>query len=318
MTTRIAPLLLTAFIIISCSSSPEEDFEKAASENSVTAYEQFIEKHSESEFANKAQLQIYETEYADLKNEDDDLILEKYALENPQSPYTKELLDLSKTLAYQKISKSTNRDELISFINRFPESEQADSVVVSLLESAYDEAVSKKDVATFKTALSGIPIIDENSIDQMAASLSLYIQAMVEARKARQIENTLESANSFEKSGQIFNRAAATLNAIAVTYPPNHSPQKYHELSGYAYCLSTNRVVKEMLRLQFSAMRSGRTESSADIMKTQDEIIEDYGGRRDKLYENTISALRKANLVSLANQVEQSNLQLCVDEDKFD
>lgn len=52
-----AELLILSFLLIGCNSA-EKDYEKAQQENTVQAYEKFIEKHPQSDFVNDAKSNI--------------------------------------------------------------------------------------------------------------------------------------------------------------------------------------------------------------------------------------------------------------------
>jgi len=124
---KIFILLLTCFIFISSCTNPEKDFQKAKEENTITAYQEFIDKHPKSEFTETAKDILYRLAYSEVKETNDIAKCDEYLESYPRSEYcdsVKAIIDsLEKSKVqiiylFPEILSYTQRLELLDFFKR--------------------------------------------------------------------------------------------------------------------------------------------------------------------------------------------------------
>jgi len=174
--------------IISCR-SPEKDFEKAKSENTIEVYEDFIKKYPESEFVEEAHKIVCDLAFNEAKAKNTIEAFENYINKYPESDHIDEAKKMILDIAYNDALKENTIEVYENFIKKYPESEFVEEVHKIVCDLAFNEAKAKNTIEAFENYINKYP--ESNHIDE-AKKMILDI-AYNDALK----ENTIKAFNDF-------------------------------------------------------------------------------------------------------------------------
>ena len=95
--------MLLFFLLISCSTA-KKDWDAAQQLDTISSYQQFIEKHPESEHANKAQYRIKAIKWQEVKTIDTIEAYTEYLSHNPSGSYSTEAKKRIEELEWKKVT----------------------------------------------------------------------------------------------------------------------------------------------------------------------------------------------------------------------
>lgn len=132
-TLRLAVAVVAPFMLFGCA-NPEADWQKAEAENTEAAYQAFLEKHPEGEWAERAQAQLDALKDArDWENAQTADAIEaynNYLLAHPAGAHMGEarqrITELEQEAAWGAAQRAGTREALEDFLARYPDAPQAD------------------------------------------------------------------------------------------------------------------------------------------------------------------------------------------------
>jgi len=136
---KIIPLFLCFLVFISCSGE-NKDWKNAESENSITAYEDFLKQYPQGEFADEAQLQIEAIyfEKAEAVN-----TIEAYAdflKHYSEGEFADEAQSQIKAIYFEKAEAANTIEAYADFLKRYSEGEFADKARFKIEAIYFDQA----------------------------------------------------------------------------------------------------------------------------------------------------------------------------------
>jgi hypothetical protein len=183
---KLCLLLFAVLIFNSSCSDTEKDFQRAKEENNVIVLQEFINKHSKSEFTDEAKEILYRLAYFEVKETNDISKYEEYLRLYPQSVYCDSVSIRIDSLQFYNFKYKTNTDSLKAFKNKYPESfyiTTIDYIIDSLKKSSVNikyfvpATFSKDDkfelLTFFKSSIenSGLIVVDSQEAPTINISL---------------------------------------------------------------------------------------------------------------------------------------------------
>ncbi len=144
----IIPLFLCFLVFISCSSE-KKDWKNAESENSITAYEDFLNRYSEGEFTDEARSRI-ETIYfekAEAANtiEAFDDFLKRYS----EGDFADKARFKIETLYFEKAEAANTIEAFDDFLKRYPEGDFADKAHFKIETIYFNQAKAANSINAY-------------------------------------------------------------------------------------------------------------------------------------------------------------------------
>jgi hypothetical protein len=129
MTVRYTTTLIVAGLLIGCS-NPQADYDAARSQDTVEAYQSFIDQYPDNPLAEQARQRIREIQESRAWQQAQDSgtieAYQRFLQQYPQSPHEKEANDALRSLqadaSWMQLRGSQDIGALQNFINRFPDS----------------------------------------------------------------------------------------------------------------------------------------------------------------------------------------------------
>lgn len=157
-------LFIISLLFISCDTA-ERDWENAVSDDTIIAYELFLEKHPDYEDIKKAQSRLEELyrpidwKKALVENSID--AYENYLQKHPNSEYTEEahekLDELYLPINYEKAKSTKTAEGYLSFLKRHSSSKEAGEILTLLKPLLYKDALSKNTIEDYERYLRYFP-----------------------------------------------------------------------------------------------------------------------------------------------------------------
>ncbi len=129
---------LVAFIVTLASCSFEKrDWEKAESENTIQAYETFLEKYPKSTFADTARLKIEELEFNEAESKNTIEAYEAFLKKYPAGEHASKARILTEVLYFKKAESENTLKTFEDFLQRFPDGSLIDNAYRKMQELYY-------------------------------------------------------------------------------------------------------------------------------------------------------------------------------------
>jgi uncharacterized protein YlxP (DUF503 family) len=171
------PLLLCLLVSISCSGE-KKDWKNAQSENSITAYEDYLKQYPQGEFADEARSQI-------------------------------------ETIHFEKAETANTIEAYADFLERYPQGELADRVRSTVQGIHFDKAKATNSVESYQDFLDKYP---EGEIADQARKMLEEIYPSFSSQKVLRIESASSVVGTGEVSftkGSKSNTLKITINVTA-------------------------------------------------------------------------------------------------------
>lgn len=127
MKTKIFSLLLLSIMLISCNSE-KADFEKAEAENSIPAYEAFLEKYPRGEYREVTAQRLEKLAYQFAREKDSVQYYREFKAKYPGSPYLDSLKTRLQELEFFHALEKDDLQAYRTFIKEYPGSEYESSI----------------------------------------------------------------------------------------------------------------------------------------------------------------------------------------------
>lgn len=165
-----APFIFVIILIVlgSCTSN-QKDWKKAKQLNTITGYENFINKYPKSEFIDSANYFIEKLYFQKCLIENTKSIYGDYLRKFPDSKLADSALHKIELLDFQEVISANSDSSYYDFLNNYPESNLTDSVTILLEKLEFDRSVALGSVFNFISFMKKYPksiYLDELEINQ--------------------------------------------------------------------------------------------------------------------------------------------------------
>lgn len=127
MKTKIFSLLLLSIMLISCNSE-KADFEKAEAENSIPAYEAFLEQYPRGEYMEVAAQRLEKLEYEFARGKNELPYYRQFKAKYPNSQYIDSLKNRLQEMEFFDALAKDDLQAYQTFIKEYPDSEYESSI----------------------------------------------------------------------------------------------------------------------------------------------------------------------------------------------
>lgn len=148
----IIPLFLCFLVFISCS-SVKEDWQKAESENSVQAYQEFVVKHPNNTLAAEAKQKIMELSFAEAEAKETPQALNKFIIRFRKGPLVEKARRKLEDHYYQVAENKNTIVAYEKFVKRFPKSEHSEQAKAKMEAMYFEQAERVNTYASYRTFL---------------------------------------------------------------------------------------------------------------------------------------------------------------------
>jgi len=187
--TKMFVISVLIFIMVGCASMLSR-YNKVKEIDTIEAYEEFIQKYPDSEFAKEAKKSIEELKYEKTKSENTIEAFQRFIEKYPGTEFLKEANKRIEKLEYEK-SKSENTIEAFQrFIERYPDTEFLKKANEGIEELEYEKAKSKNTIEAYQR------FMDKRPDSKFASEARDKIETQKDFKTAK-TENTIKAFEKF-------------------------------------------------------------------------------------------------------------------------
>lgn len=139
MAGRVIWLIVIGLLFSGCA-SVESRWKAAQKQDSVAAYEAFIQKFPKSEYVASAHKRVEEIEFERASNVGTEMALEAYLKAYPKGSCSRMAMTLMEQLAFKAARTAGSETTWESFLSRFPKSESSPEAITELRRLRYENA----------------------------------------------------------------------------------------------------------------------------------------------------------------------------------
>jgi len=153
--------IVFCILLFSGCANVQQDWESAKEQNTLSAYQSFLEKRPRSEYDNKARTTIDTIGWNKAQEEDSIDGYERYISANKRGDHVKEartrLKEVKEDLVWEQVFKTGTEYAFKTFVRKYPKSKHVPKAEKWLALLAWNEAVKKDSLFAYKSYLSKYP-----------------------------------------------------------------------------------------------------------------------------------------------------------------
>jgi hypothetical protein len=153
-TSLFTSIFLVGILFFTGCATTQRDWEKAAQQNNISAYQLFIKTHSDSEYVKQADDRIEQIRYEKAKTSQSENELKAFLKQYPATSHTAEINELIMQVA---LRNSVSESMCSDFLSRFPNSNLSPQVATKLREIRYKAARSAKTATSYEKFINEYP-----------------------------------------------------------------------------------------------------------------------------------------------------------------
>jgi hypothetical protein len=132
----LSVLLLFSLVVVFSCNREQNDFEKAKKENTVQAFEEFVLKYPDSEFAASAKAKIDSLQYEAVISENNLESYREFIQSHPDHPLALDAKQRMEPLVFEEAKNKGTAYALESFLAEYPDNSKRDSLI-GVIEKLY-------------------------------------------------------------------------------------------------------------------------------------------------------------------------------------
>ncbi len=336
-------LIILAVLIAGCASQ-ESMFNKAKKDNSVEAYENFLQKYPDGEFSVQAKSQLAKLEYQQTKKINSIEAYEKYLEKYPDSEFSVQAKSQLAKLEYQQAKKINSIEAYEKYLEKYPDNEFSNEVKTQLSKLHFEKAKITNTIEGYESYLQKYPegeytaevkskIVDlefeksfkeyknyfknhpkRNSSTKIKEIKNGILKNMLSTanenfEKAKSSEDLNKSVILYVKAGEIYTKAAQINKLIGET------PKELYKRAAYSYYKAARicQLQEENAFVSiFKAFASNPQSSSIQSLEYNVASAQaPYHYKKSVLYEQSVELFKKAGMKKHADwMIEDGTLKV--------